>query len=295
MDYELGSKLEELRQQEISEVFDNAGEIAKENVIKGSIAISIDATKVREKLGEQIDEKGKKTLEIGFKDAKIAAISSIEWDKDRKEPFCTSTSYVSGIEHADDFFKRIWVEMNRRSTSVKQSPFVFLGDGAEWIWDRVSEISNRNSIEVLDFFHASEHLSELCKFLYGEETVKYKENYEKWRFLVYDGKIGKVINLLKMLRDKCKKSSHRNELQRQINYFENNQNRMKYDKYRQMKIPIGSGTIESACKHVIGKRLKLSGMTWSAKGAQGMLQIRSSYKSRRFQKDFVKIIAKKAA
>ena len=97
------------------------------------MAVSIDAAKVREKLGEEIDKKGRKTIEIGFRDAKIAAISSIGWDKVKKEPFCTNTSYVTGIEHADDFFKRIWVEMNRRSSSIKQSSFVFLGDGAEWI------------------------------------------------------------------------------------------------------------------------------------------------------------------
>jgi hypothetical protein len=295
MDYELGEKLEELRQQEIIDVFEDVKEIKKEDIIKGAVAVSIDATKVRERLGEKAVKNGKKEIEIGFKDAKIASISEICWDKDRKEPFCTNTSYVSGIEHADVFFKRIWVEMNRRSDSIKKSPFVFLGDGAEWIWDRVSEISNEHSIEVLDFFHASEHLSDLCKILYGEDTLEYSENYENWRLLIYKGKIGKVIKTLKKLRDGCMKSSHRDELQRQINYFENNQHRMRYDKFRLMKIPIGSGTIESACKHVIGKRLKLSGMIWSSKGAKGMLQIRSSYKSGRFRKDFTKIISQKAA
>ena len=295
MDYELGEKLEKLRQQEIIDVFENCKEIEKEDIIQGAVAVSIDATKVREKLGEKVVKNGKKKIEIGFKDAKIAAISEIGWNKEGKEPFCTNTSYVSGIEHADDFFKRIWVEMNRRSNSIKKTPFVFLGDGAEWIWDRVSDISNEHSIEVLDFFHASEHLSDLCKLLYGEDTLDYKDNYENCRSLAYKGKIGKVIKILKKLKDDCKKSSHRDELQRQINYFENNQHRMRYDKFRKMKIPIGSGTIESACKHVIGKRLKLSGMIWSSKGAKGMLQIRCSYKSGRFSKDFAKIIERNAA
>ena len=49
---------------------------------------------------------------------------------------------------------------------------------------------------------------------------------------------------------------------------------------------IGSGTIESACKNVIGGRLKQGGMTWSPSGAKGMLQIRSSIKSGRFYTDF---------
>ncbi len=61
---------------------------------------------------------------------------------------------------------------------------------------------------------------------------------------------------------------------------------MRYDKYRKMKLPIGSGTIESACKNVIGGRLKQGGMSWSPSGAEGMLQIRSSIKNDRFYNDF---------
>ncbi len=75
-------------------------------------------------------------------------------------------------------------------------------------------------------------------------------------------------------------------LRKEINYFEVNKDRMRYDKYRKMKLPIGSGTIECACKNVIGGRLKQGGMTWSPLGAKGMLQIRSSIKSGRFASDF---------
>ena len=71
-----------------------------------------------------------------------------------------------------------------------------------------------------------------------------------------------------------------------IKYFEDNKERMHYDRYRKLKLPIGSGTVESACKNVIGGRLKSGGMTWSPSGAEGMLQIRSSVESGRFYSDF---------
>jgi len=61
---------------------------------------------------------------------------------------------------------------------------------------------------------------------------------------------------------------------------------MRYDRYRAMQLPIGSGTVESSCKHVIGARMKQGGMTWSESGAAGMLQIRTSLASERFLQDF---------
>jgi len=286
MDYELGGKLEGIRQEEIKRVFDEEEGIEREDMIGGVMAVSIDATKVREKLGEEITNGNKKKYEIGFKDVKIAGVSEIVFDKKQKEAQCIDTSYVSGIEHADDFFNRVWVEMTKRSEDLSKDRIVFLGDGAPWIWDRVLDIANPESIQILDFYHACEHLSDLCKEIYVEGTDLYWEYFRKWKDLIYEGKVEKVIDKLKKIRDRSQKESLREIIQKEINYFEVNEDRMRYDKYRKMKLPIGSGTIESACKNVIGGRLKQGGMTWSPSGAEGMLQIRSSIKSGRFSNDF---------
>ena len=53
---------------------------------------------MREKLGEEVDENGKKTIEIGFKDARIAGVSAVEWDEKEQAAVCVDTSYVAGIE-----------------------------------------------------------------------------------------------------------------------------------------------------------------------------------------------------
>jgi hypothetical protein len=57
----------------------------------------------------------------------------------------------------------------------------------------------------------------------------------------------------------------------EITYFEEKQQRMRYDLYRAMQVPIGSGTVESSCKNVIRARMKHGGMTWSESGAEEML------------------------
>jgi len=286
MDYGLGERLEGIRQEEIERVFEKGEEVEKEDVIEGVMAVSIDATKVREKLGEEVTNGGGKRYEIGFKDVKIAGVSEIVFDKKQQEAKCTDTSYVSGIEHADDFFNRVWVEMTRRSEDLSKGSIVFLGDGAPWIWDRVLDMANKESIQILDYYHACEHLSDICKEMYVEGTDLYWEYFRKWKDLIYEGKVEKVIGALRKKRDKSGKESLREIIQKEINYFEVNKERMRYDKYRKMRLPIGSGTIESACKNVIGGRLKQGGMTWSPSGAKGMLQIRSSIKSDRFYNDF---------
>ena len=176
--------------------------------------------------------------------------------------------------------------MNRRSGDIERQFIVFLGDGADWIWNRVVDLSNDRSICILDFYHDCEHLAGLCKEMYGEQTEEFWEHYKKWKDLFWKGKVEKVINHLRQTMASSRRESVLKALLGRIKYFEDNKDKMHYDKYRKMKLPIGSGTVESACKNVIGGRLKGGGMTWSPTGADGMLQIRSSVESDRFYSDF---------
>ena len=64
-------------------------------------------------------------------------------------------------------------------------------------------------------------------------------------------------------------------------YFEANKERMRYATFKSQGYRIGSGLVESACKTVVGQRLKQSGMRWSEPGAEAMLQLRSLILSNR--------------
>ncbi len=172
-----------------------------------------------------------------------------------------NSTYVSAEEHADEFFKRIWVEMNRRSKDLTRQPMVFLGDGADWIWNRTGDLSNEMSLFILDFYHAVKHLADLCKVLYGEETKEFWQHFKRWKDLFYRGKVQKVIDQLRKIMEGTRKQSTLESFLAEIKYFEDYKEKMHHDKYRKMKLPIGSGTVESACKNVIGGRLKSGGMT----------------------------------
>ena len=80
------------------------------------------------------------------------------------------------------------------------------------------------------------------------------------------------------------------DLQGEINYFTANQQRMDYPLYQSCGLPIGSGVVEWACKNVVAKRMKQSGMSWSLDGANEMLQLRASVMSRRFWDDYERLL-----
>ena len=287
MDAQLGERLERVRQEEIRAVFDKKRDVTVESPIEDRMAISVDATKVREWGEAQVRADGTKSWPTLWRDAKVGAVSAIGWDPRGQEAVCRASSYVSGIEHADLFFKRLTVEMNRRAANLRKLQVVFLADGANWIWERFAEMAPEGSTFILDFYHACEHVSHLCKQLYGEQTPEYWVHFKGWKAALFAGRVKSFLRELHHIRDGCELGELWDFVDGEINYFTDNQSRMRYDLYRAAKLPIGSGTIESACKNVIAGRMKQGGMTWSEEGANGMLQIRSSIASRRYLQDFI--------
>ena len=140
---------------------------------------------------------------------------------------------------------------------------VFVGDGTEWIWRRVADIDNADSVHILDFCHAVDHLAELCKLLYGQSIEQFATQLLKWGLRLRNGGRA-VIAALRELRDAQR--AHGDAIQGELNYFQANRERMHYQQYREDHLPIGSGTVESACKHVVTARMKGSGMTWTLEG-----------------------------
>ena len=109
--------LEEQRRREIVERADEPVEVREE--ITGTMVVSIDAGKVPVRANERLTEDGKKSYDRVFRDSKVATVSAVKVDREGAA-HCTKTSCVTGIEHADQFFPRIEVEMSRRSTHLQR-------------------------------------------------------------------------------------------------------------------------------------------------------------------------------
>jgi len=189
-----------------------------------------------------------------------------------------STSYVAKIETAEEFGKRIEAEAIRRGIWNART-VVVIGDGAKWIRNLVDE-HFYGAIHIVDFYHAKEHLYKLLQFLYPAQE-KMKEQLPIWLKWFEAGKIETIVATARQASLTLAEKAF-DEAKKEIGYFEDNASRMRYAKYKSLGLFIGSGVIEAACKNVIGKRLKQSGMRWSVKGADDIIALRCSIQSDRF-------------
>jgi hypothetical protein len=125
----------------------------------------------------------------------------------------------------------------------------------------------------VDFYHAAEHVHALVRTL-GPPPAAAEELAEDW---VAGLKAGDIENLVKKIEAypvDGLTDEKKSDVEREIGYFTDNKERMRYKKFKSEHIFVGSGVIEAGCKTVIGKRLKQSGMFWSLKGANSMIAVR---------------------
>ena len=197
------------------------------------------------------------------------------WDKKGyaiRDP--ESTTYTGAIETAVEFGRRIFLEAWKRGWSRAKKKVV-IGDGAEWIWNLVAE-HFPDAIQIVDLYHARQHLWEVVRQLYPQEEIKQKAWMKVHQKRLLDkGKIEKLVGALRSINTI---NAHVAEkIRAEAQYFERNAERMGYPKFRRQHLFVGSGVIEAGCKTVIGSRLKQSGMFWTLRGANAILALRCSH------------------
>ncbi len=131
---------------------------------------------------------------------------------------------------------------------------------------------------ILDFYHASEHLGDLARALYpGDESAR-KGWLDPWcHRLKHEGGAAVLEALRALIPDG--REGVRKVHGEVVGYFANQVHRMDYPTYLAKGWAIGSGPIESACKTVIGKRMKGGGMRWGEDGADEMCHLRALFAS----------------
>ncbi len=116
--------------------------------------------------------------------------------------------------------------------------------------------------------------------------MRLKEGSDEWKgrhaYYVRRIKSGKVASMI----NTPKKSHPTREMGKALGYYEDNQDRMRYDEYRRQGWFVGSGVIESACKMIVCQRFKQVGMHWTINGLDPLLQVRTFAKSNRLEEFF---------
>jgi hypothetical protein len=189
-----------------------------------------------------------------------------QWTK-RKLPRPHISVALAGIEKMETF-RRHW-SVRARQLEVDEETVSILADGAHWIWDAVAlEFGKRD--EVLDVYHALEHLSDCGKMLYGIET----EAFKRWREettleLLWNG-FELIEKRLDRLDAKERTEAEREAIRSLRGYLSYHSGRLRYRDRLAAGKSIGSGQVEGACKNLIGKRLKQTGARWRVRRANNM-------------------------
>ena len=180
--------------------------------------------------------------------------------------------YVVHTEDVETFGRLVWCEAWRRGLETARR-VVVLGDGAEWIW-RLAGWHFPGAVQILDLWHATERLCSAGRALLGETSEGVASWVERAKQRLLAGQVGQVLGEWEALAPRDAEG-----WAEQLGYFRNQSPRMRYDEYIRLGLPVGSGVVESANRHVVGVRVKQAGMRWSREGVRGVLALRALLRS----------------
>jgi len=277
---ELGTQIEALRKQERESVL--SGKVVPLLPAVPKLYIAIDGTGVpvvpRETEGRRGKEESGKAK---TREAKIGCVFTQTSLDEEGYPIRDegSTTYVGAIEGAEASGRRIYAEAIRRGLGQAEKVIV-LGDGAPWIWG-IAALHFPFATQIVDLYHAREHLANLGKAIYGPTSTRAKQSAAACSKRLDAGDVEGVIRSMKRLP--TREYQTREEIRRAINYFQTNAERMRYAEFRRRGLFVGSGVAEAGCKTVIGQRLKQSGMRWTVDGANAIIVLRCCQLSNRWE------------
>jgi len=276
----VGAELEALLQKERQVVLKDQKVVPLKSVAK--LYVSVDGTGVPVIKLETAGRRGKAvTGEAHTREAKLGCVftqTAVD-EKGRPVRDGAATTYVGAIETAAEFGWRIYGEAERRGLR-RAAQVIVIADGALWVWGLAAE-HFPGAIEIVDLYHAREHLTDLSKLVYGVASQKAKQwTTARWAQLD-EGKIESLLLSLRRLRPTAPQTQE--ALRQTISYFENNRQRMRYAQFRRQGLFVGSGVIEAGCKTIVGQRLKQSGMRWSLRGANAIIALRCAQLSGRWE------------
>jgi hypothetical protein len=163
--------------------------------------------------------------------------------------------------------------MNRIGPDTRLKAVV--ADGEKSLWNFADDLFP-DWIQVLDIIHVRDKLWTAAHLHYKQESPEAKDYVRERLVALFTGQVDHIIDDFRIAQEDGTLSASKAETLRRkvLGYFVNNRDRMRYDEYLSMGLPIGSGLIEGTCKNLINDRMERSGMRWSPEGAEAMVRLR---------------------
>jgi hypothetical protein len=204
----------------------------------------------------------------GFQEAKLAVMVR----NDDVEP----SRYVGHWGKQEEFRNKLHAALHAER-SVRYDEMVWVADGARGNWGLSGDLG-LNVTEVLDFGHAVENAMKCARVLFGENNPWLALWQRRIEMLLRAGDPNALISEL-MDCIEYASDDQLEALNQLVGYYRYNDSRMNYPEYRRRDIPLGSGRVESAHRHVLQCRMKLAGQHWSDRHGKRMVEMRALYKT----------------
>lgn len=261
-----------------------------ETVSGRKVVLSTDGGRLRirtNKKGRKT-KKGRAHYRTNWREPKLLIIYVVDADGRTDRTF---SPFIDGtLKGPDAMFWLLNYYLSRLNIG-QSDKILFVADGARWIWKRIGTLMASLGIapghyyELVDFYHAVEHLGNVANLQKGWKNAQKKRWVTKYRRLLLQGAISEVLEEIRRL---CR-GRRRKKLNTERDYFVRNQARMKYAEIRQKGLPLGSGAMESAIRRVVNLKLKGASIYWLRENAEAILLLRSYFKAGRW--DMLKQLA----
>jgi hypothetical protein len=234
-------------------------------------------------------QKGRKRYSTSWREPKLLIIYVVTKKQDQVQMDTTFAPILDGTLKGPDAMFALLRYYLQQWQIQKAERVLFVADAAAWIWKRVGtlwaalQIPKDKRHELVDFYHAMEHLGSAADWSGQFGTTKAKKKWlreQSKRLLA--GKVEQVIEQLEILAAKQPSK----KLQTEVNYFVKHgreHKRMEYARMKELDLPLGSGAIESAMRRVVNLRLKGASLFWHKDSAEDVLLLRCFAKTGRFQ------------
>ena len=263
---------------------------------KGVVMRKDDLREATKKRAEK-EKKLKKRLAKGEKKnakrmAQVASVYSIE----RHER--TAADIVNGSKGGPvpkPEAKRVWASLEHEPKEVIANMFdeanrrdprhnrewVVLVDGQLHQLDLIKkELKSRQltATIVLDLIHVIEYLWKASRDFHPETSREGEEWVSRYLMMILEGKTKQVASAMRRSAT-CQGIGQREGVETCANYLHNNAPYLHYDEYLARGLPIATGVIEGACRHLVKDRMDVTGARWSLQGAEAVLRLRSIHAS----------------
>lgn len=159
-----------------------------------------------------------------------------------------------------------------------ETEVIWLCDGAPENWLLAGLLCPR-ATQILDWCHAVQAAVRCAKVVLGEGDAGLPLWQERVEALLAAGEVSELLTQLKACLTLAQGTEATKALEDLLRYYRNNRERMAYADFRARGLLIGSGTVESAHRHVIQTRMKKAGQHWSERGGRHMARLRAAYRT----------------